>query len=273
MSITSERVATVHIRRAVDLTATGLGPAQVAELLVAEGVPVPREDTNPWLLSHPDGTCSTPRAPRPVDGGEGDGAAGHAGGRPRRRVRDSAVTARVELHHAADGHLTDDGGAGSEGDRTAAVDLVADPVTPVMAGRSLTMLFGRPDGSVPPPADHGHGPPPASPEQHPRACDDLHPHRGREIVQVPRQLVEHQRQRERIVLVRQARVAGQDRAVAQLGRGLLDHLPVGPVDVDPAAVVLALNALLPVVALLVGARGKRASPACAPWPRPARSQC
>ena len=43
MSITSERVATVHIRRA----ATGLGPAQVAELLVAEGVPVPREDTNP----------------------------------------------------------------------------------------------------------------------------------------------------------------------------------------------------------------------------------
>lgn len=55
MSIVSERVPIAHIRRAVDLTAAGHTAAQVAELLVAEGVAVPREDQNPRLLRHPDG--------------------------------------------------------------------------------------------------------------------------------------------------------------------------------------------------------------------------
>ena len=55
-----------------------------------------------------------------------------------------------------------------------------------------------------------------------------------------------------------ARVAGQDRAVAQLRGGLLDQLPVGPVLLDPTSVPLVVHVLLPGVALLVGARGKRA---------------
>ena len=59
-------------------------------------------------------------------------------------------------------------------------------------------------------------------------------------------------------LARQPGVPGPDRTVAQLRGGLLDHLPVGPVDLDPASVVLVRHVLLPVVALLVGARGKRA---------------
>ena len=42
---------------------------------------------------------------------------------------------------------------------------------------------------------------------------------------------------------------------------LLDQRPVGPVDLDAAAVVLVRHVLLPVLALLVGARGKRAQTA------------
>ena len=59
MSITSERVLIAHIRRAADLTAAGQTAAQVAELLIAEGVPVPREDANPRLLRYPDGYVFT----------------------------------------------------------------------------------------------------------------------------------------------------------------------------------------------------------------------
>ena len=79
-----------------------------------------------------------------------------------------------------------------------------------------------------------------------------------QLAHVPRELVEHQRQGEREVLepgrpAYPARIA----PLPQLRGGLLDHLPVGPVDVDPASVVLVGHVLLPVVALLVGARGKR----------------
>jgi hypothetical protein len=70
-------------------------------------------------------------------------------------------------------------------------------------------------------------------DQQPRTTHRLHAHFRRQIPHVQRELVEQQRQRERIVLARQARVAGTDRAGAQLRGGLLDHLPVGPVDLDP----------------------------------------
>ena len=64
-----------------------------------------------------------------------------------------------------------------------------------------------------------------------------------------RELVERQRQAEREVLAWDARIAGADRALAQLRGGLLDHSPVGPVLLDLAAVLLVVHVLLPVVAL------------------------
>ena len=81
---------------------------------------------------------------------------------------------------------------------------------------------------------------------------------GVQLAHVPRELVEQQREGEREVLARQPGIPGPDRTVPQLRGGLLDHLPIGPVDLDPAALVLVRHVLLPVVALLVGARGKRA---------------
>ena len=82
-----------------------------------------------------------------------------------------------------------------------------------------------------------------------------------QLPHVPGELVEHEGQGERHVLVLHARVAGHDRALAQVRGGLLDQLPVDPVLLDPASVPLVVHVLLPVVALLVGARGKRARPA------------
>jgi hypothetical protein len=79
-----------------------------------------------------------------------------------------------------------------------------------------------------------------------------------------RELVENQGQGECEVLTRQSGVARVNRAVAQLRGGLLNQRPVGSVDLDPATFLLVRHALLPVVALLVGARGKQAvRPGCA----------
>jgi phage baseplate assembly protein gpV len=56
MSITSERYPIAHLRRAVALSDAGQPAAAIATTLQAEGVPVPREDTNPRLLRHEDGS-------------------------------------------------------------------------------------------------------------------------------------------------------------------------------------------------------------------------
>ena len=57
MAITSENVLTAHVKRAVDLTAAGQSAAQVAVILQAEGVPVPRQQvTHHALLRYDDGS-------------------------------------------------------------------------------------------------------------------------------------------------------------------------------------------------------------------------
>lgn len=56
MSIASERWPTAHLRRAVNLTAAGLSPGQVAATLQAEGVPVPQQQvTHHALYRHDTG--------------------------------------------------------------------------------------------------------------------------------------------------------------------------------------------------------------------------
>jgi hypothetical protein len=90
------------------------------------------------------------------------------------------------------------------------------------------------------------------PELHPHTVQHVRADGGVQLPHVPRELIEHQRQGEREVLVLHT---GADRAAAQLGGGLLDHLPFGSVDFGPAAFLLVLHLLLPAVALLDGARG------------------
>ncbi len=74
------------------------------------------------------------------------------------------------------------------------------------------------------------------------------------------------------MLVLEVCVRGADPAVTQPRGGLLDQPGVGPVDLGLAAVVLVGHALLPVVALGVGARGKWARLACHATPG-ARLSC
>ena len=52
----------------------------------------------------------------------------------------------------------------------------------------------------------------------------------------------------RVDLATTPRITGLVRAVAELRGGPLDHLPIGPINLDPAAVVLVRYVLLPVVA-------------------------
>lgn len=85
---------------------------------------------------------------------------------------------------------------------------------------------------------------------------DLRAEFGSQFANVAGQLVEHQRQGKRDVLALRAGVSGADSTGTQLGCRLLNHLPVGEALRDSTSVLL-VHVLLPAVALVVGARGKR----------------
>ena len=105
-------------------------------------------------------------------------------------------------------------------------------------------------------------------ERRPAAVEDVGAELFVEVTKVVGDVVEDQRQGERRVLVLEAGVGVKDGAVAEVRAGLLDNLAVGPVPLNPSAVLLVVHLLLPVVALVVGTPGKRAR-----QHRPNQSSC
>jgi hypothetical protein len=143
-----------------------------------------------------------------------------------------------------------------------AADPPVDPPEPDAArlrgpALALRRRFGRREAG-------SRGEDPDCAEDHDQRADRLAVHPT--IISCCRQLVQiypiRQTRGRAQVLVLEARVRRDDRSDAAAPRGRLLNQPgVGPVDLGLAAVVLVGYALLPVVALVVGARGKRARPA------------